>query len=520
MAIGDEIDLAGHDPAALSALKATVEGKRGLAGEAMWGQPVLAVPEPGRLDAAPARSWLGRLFGGGRRSAGGLVSLKDLRERFHAATLADDGDGTVAIGMPFGHVMILTGDQALASNGMVEQALTERMKRQFPAYVDPRLGVRVRVMPATDYGAGSAAVFLGYGVHVPDDTEAQIGRVEMRFAEGEDAVGRPVEPRLPDGRPAGFYRGQTGLAFGADETIAPAVLRDLPGHVLFYLGRSPIDELRKGARGLMLRARFVGEAGADRALPIIEEIAPGVDGLWDGAFRVREGRRLLFELRYSYDARGLRPVVQRPPEGRPALKITGLTVPPTVNGRGIARFWIDEDAEGRLIHSALQRRAVSMVVERGKMRFFDWTERAFRKLDRADLARLNPTVGFTSHSRPVVDATLRERGFGWLPLPLETQFGLSLDGRGAKRAQALDWLDHAGTIELRDGSRLPLSALVPDGTIEASQGRGVLQLQAPTGLFGLSAEAGQYAELSTVALRDGDTVVIGPLVMTYSSGQG
>lgn len=519
MAIGDEIDLAGHDPAALSALKATVDGARGLAGEVMWGKPVLTSPEPGRADPGGGGSLLSRLFGRGGRS-GGLVSLKDLRERFHGATLADDGDGTVAIGMPFGHVMILTGDQAFAANGMVEQALTERMKRQFPAYVDPRAGVRVRVMPATDYGVGSAAVFLGYGVHVPDDTEQPIGRVEVRFAEGDEQVGRPVEPRLPDGRPAAFYRGQTGLAMGADETVAPAVLRDLPAKILFYLGRSPIDELRKGGRGLMLRARFVGEAGADRALPIIEEVAPGVDGLWDGAFRVREGRRLLFELRYSLDARGFRPVPQRPPEGRPALKITGLTVPPTVGGRSVARFWIDEDPDGRLIHSALQRRALSMVVERGKMRFFDWSERAFRKLNRADLARLNPAVGFSSHSRPIVDATLRDRGFGWLPLPLETQFAVTLDGRGARRSQALDWLEFAGTIELRDGSRVALSALVPDVTIEASQGRGVLQLQAPTGLHALSLESGQYTEQSTVALRDGDTVVIGPLVMTYSSGQG
>ena len=99
-------------------------------------------------------------------------------------------------------------------------------------YVDPIVGIRVALYRDAERDDGRLSLFLGQGIFLPTPDEKPIGRVEIALADGS---GQPVQPCLPDGRPAGLYRGQSCLAMADSAERAPAICSLLDDRCHIYL---------------------------------------------------------------------------------------------------------------------------------------------------------------------------------------------------------------------------------------------------------------------------------------------
>ncbi len=224
----------------------------------------------------------------------------------------------------------------------------------------------------------------------------------------------------------------------------------------------------------------------------------------DGAYRLRRDGQAFAEIAYAFDRRPFR-LHGREPAGD-GLHVIGVVDPAHLLPRRPERWWIDVDAAGCLVHSALVRRAASEVFEGTKVRRFDWSRHGYGPTRRVPE---NGTIG----GRPV---HVVEGRFGVIAAP------------GA--AVRLGFAAAAGRTGASTGSTTPSPssrAPAPRGGSRRAAGRSRLRALAGSGrpqgrrhrgrrIAVASAKDGlRFEETDARVLAAGDRVILGPLVLAF-----
>jgi hypothetical protein len=390
---------------------------------------------------APWRPWRKRVAAG---SATRRRSLIQLIETAHDMVEFGTQYGSDAVAVPFTHLVLLGAFTAPLERAARRQ-IEERLRETVGDYVDDLLGVRVLCRNDGDLAADALVLFFGRGVFVPQSGEQPQGEIVIAEA-GPDGAARSEPPLLShdfEPAPAGFYRGQSGLAFGGSPTRVAATCGLLPfdESSFFYLGPA-----RDDSTGLDL-ARPAEESAYFydvRALPADDaEVAFSID------CRHREtGERHLLTLRASRDSR-LSRLHRLPPAGRDYLEIAGIVAPQDPDDGVAPRWWIDLDRDNRLIGVSGVGRATSVLYEHGRLTHYDWQDLRFKpeaaRSHRLERVKLND-------ARHLVLRSAADAAFGYLALPQDGQaVTFQQDWWTQAGSYALDWLDFSGGVERASG---------------------------------------------------------------------
>lgn len=441
-------------------------------------------------------SWLRRLAS---RWSGGRVaprrrarkSLLNLLDAYHDVFSSGTQDGVDNVAVPFSHILYLSGPGGTFGadlDGPIRKQIQDAVQRDFGAYIDDLVGVRVMCDVASHLGREDLLVYFGRGLFVPRDGERPTGRVTVR-----EHGGAAEEPRLPNGQPAGLYRGQTALAFAWSGRKAPAVCEALPfdEHTFFTLGQAsrvasdapPLDLLIE--RGSAGRSYFkTVSAGPD----------PEVDVRW-----VVEADDHVFDVDVIADARPSR-LRREPPGTRPYLEIVGLRAPADTEDEVMDRWWVDLDAGQSLVASGLARRESTIIVEGGRLSRYEWSKFGFEA--GAPAFYLSKAPGTAPH-----DVALRRvdsGAFGYLELPESDMVAVFDRLWWTQNGYWLDWLDFAGGVEGVSGRT--------SGLAEAA-GRRYADVRVPARRSVLGAAAPGPANVRRMPAERGTEFEIGPLLV-------
>ncbi len=173
--------------------------------------------------------------GNSAQSLANILEQPDL-----AMGVVPNGNGFEAVSLPFSHFALLTGFIPEGAKAFQDN-LVNTFMGDYKQFVDPQSGSRVMYRNGNDIPQGEVWLYMGYGVFLPDEEEQIVGCVAIVPENGAEEV---LIPRLPDQKPAAFYRNQTGVAFSYSDTISPAVVERIPKNVLFYLGKLPGSVVR------------------------------------------------------------------------------------------------------------------------------------------------------------------------------------------------------------------------------------------------------------------------------------
>jgi len=530
MAIGDTVDLGAYDPRRYAVLRAgmTLEGaaEHPFDADLMWGKAVFAPPTLTGTQGGEGRKggllgFLKRGGGDGTPSGrGGKRSLKDVLSTWHAAMIVDAGEGPEAMGVPFRDVALLCGqDPAMAS--VMEQKLAGLMLRQFRDMYGEDRAPRVRYFLGRDHDARTLSAFFGYGVFFPDTPgERTVGRIRVRACRDGEPEPDGSPPSLPDGAPAGFYKGQTGLAFSADEAHAPATHPALPPDLVAFVGRLPGDEQARTSSLALQLFPMSAEAAGRGYYTQRGEVARG----FEECFEVFEGRSRVFVVDIALDARTYRLQARHP--GGPALKILGIAPTVGLGGRDVYRWWADVREHGELVGTAMHRRGRSLLVRGRSLRVYDWVKCAFMPSGRtagAAIERIEVAgkrhvalvsdsdeipLGYLACGTARRQVTMADRGDGGDTGPM------SLDAVGA--SVSIEWGDLSKTDLTAAFDDLPLAVIEPDGDLLA------LQAASPGHLFVEREDSGRsrFVEVRDTLLRPGERAAIGPVIVTFERRTG
>ncbi len=419
----------------------------------------------------PATPRLGTRLGAYVLSRSSLLELLDAHHDIETQGAYGERE---AVAVPFSHVILRCGPDGRFSDGFapqIEGEVTERIRAVFGRFVDPLVDVRVRCEEHEALGADDIVVLFGRGVFVPRAGERPVGHVRIH---PRDSTQQGRDICLSDGRTAaGIYRGQRAIAFGNGARACGQVRAAMPegASVSIVPGPPAARAPASGRRGTDSRLQLVpgatsaGLAECRRpgiiarslrhfgllqrlpARPPVEASLPrpvetaDADGAW--SFPVGQA---MLEIEVVIDARPSR-LLAEPPRAGSGYAIAGIAVEPLTGGRGEAsggRWWIDVDAAGQLVGSAMAAKAYSIVVEDGgSVAIYDW-----RRRDWARGTRL-PRFGLDDNG------VLRRRdgaALGYLAAPdhpVKPCFAEEWWTGGAD-AWPLDWLDFAGAIERAD----------------------------------------------------------------------
>ena len=353
-------------------------------------------------------------------------SLLAIMEQRHAIGRQPTANGFETIGIPFPHLLIVTGALEQQYRAEVEDQATAMFQKRWHNYIDPLLGPRARVLTSGDLDAAEIVAFFGVGVFAPASGERPIGRVEVIIP---DQAGR-FQPRLPDGTPAGLYKGQSALAFSASKNATQASveqLRDIPGR--FCLRANPDNAVNP--------YRLEWNRGESASIMPGCDPIPSPPGV-DASFRVRFPTSS-FELHVVDDVRPLR-LLHCPPEHY-GLAIVGV-IEPILAGQRPSRWWIDLDRHGRLIASAMREARFSLVCNAGTVTRWDWTLPGSENRNEGPIGTIITPKG----TRNVLFAP-SNRPFGWLAAPEYSRLASFAPDR--QDDFELDWLDFSGAAEDR-----------------------------------------------------------------------
>jgi len=485
MAVGYPVDLSDADVGRVGLVRAVLAGGAGdlpHGGRAIWNERRFG------LGAAPASDGAGR-------------TIERLLGDFHGAEIVDAGDGPEPVGVPFSHLLVLTGENPETWGSAAAAVLERAIEKQFGRTIDPRVGARVRVLRGRDHDRAMSVCF-GYGVFVPPAGAVPVGAVEIRLIGAADAV--PIVPRLADGEPAAFYPGQRGIVFGDDEALAPATAPGVDPDHAFYLGRLPGDEI-DGSDG-PLALRCLPRPGTTATVAARRLGSADVGDGWDGAFRLERDGRAFADVVYAFDRRPGRLLERDPAAG--ALQVVGVLEPSHLLAQRPERWWIDLDAGGCLVRSALVRRAASEVFEGDRARRFDWSRHGYGPRRRvAD----NGTIG----GRPIRVVEGRFGAVAALGGPVRLGFAAA-----AEVDWRLDWLDHAVTVEPRQGGAVGLASALPaDLVYEIALAPGGLRIGATAGdrrvAVAPAKDGLRFEPREAPVLAPGDRAILGPLVVAW-----
>lgn len=391
-----------------------------------------------------------------------VVSLLTLLDTFHDIVSCGAAAGIEHVATPFSQILLLSGKGGIfdgSRNPSAHKEIEKRILEEFGDYIDEIVGIRVRCEASTMLGANDVASYFGRGIFVPQPGENPVGKLEVR-----SKGGIANSPLLLGRDLAGIYRGQSGVAIGGPGSGIPATSALLPLHSDCYVLIEP------SARAVSNEAPLI--LSIDRSDEVTGEISDhfvdatlfptqDVDMRWD----ILSGETG-FSIDIALDVRPSR-LWTRPPASRPHLEIVGVCMPDAAHTSDVDRWWIDLDAEQKLVRSAMQRRASSVVVEGETVAVYDWRELAF---DRDGWT----TYRLSSMSKEGC-CTLRRADaapLGYLlPPDKETraQFGAKW---WASAGYHLDWMDFSGGVETASGRVKGLAAFAaaefPDARVPAA----------------------------------------------------
>lgn len=353
------------------------------------------------------------------------------------------------VDLPYPNVILLlpqrskeASQEALDYADAATSAVTSAMERTWSRYVDPILGSRARAYPAKLDVAASCLAFMGEGVFAPRPNERPVGWVRVRLESG--AV---RSPSLPDGEPAGLYRGQTQLLFSGDWRVSPAACNDLADYPGAFLVRST----RAADGGPRCGVSFHRLEDVNIAWPLVKPLAPswGDEGVGDAVYKVsfvHEDAQSVFQIEVCADERPSR-LLARKPAGL-AFAIVGVVEPQDEAGRPARRWWfdLDRDRDGLLCSSAMAPARRSVVCSGNSIEGWDWSRPGARAARGREFGWQNGKRG----DEPI-RIVARQRPLGWLRAPRTDEpigYAPATSGDGF----ALDWLDFAGAIEFTGAS--------------------------------------------------------------------
>jgi hypothetical protein len=393
-----------------------------------------------------------------RRSGRGIglrperYGILGLADRFNDVFRVGVGSAGAGVEVPYSHLALVAGFALPKNPEDVAGDVQLKLDSLWRQYVDPIVGIRVALYPDPERDDGRLSLFLGQGVFVPSPDERPIGRVEVTLAEGS---GEPVEPSLPDGRPAGLYRGQFCLAMADSAERSPAICSLLDDRCHIYLLQFKQSNEWRAERvsgGVHLLPLALDTIGAHDTRPDVRGVEPP-EG-YDCAFEIlRDGAHYL-NVRVIRDTQGSALLKHRPRGTDVAYEVIGLLAPDRRSfGRQIDRWWLDLDAEGRLIASASGTPAKTIIFADGAAETYLWRTNRFQAA--SDPAFFVEPCRIGDRDRTIVGRADRS-ALGFL-IPPATPRNVGFDGITRGLFQ-LDWLDYAGAVEPVLGEPVRLAA--------------------------------------------------------------
>jgi hypothetical protein len=445
--------------------------------------------------------------------AGGLWngknSLKKLMERWNAVTVIDGGSGPEVISVPFPHVAIVTGADVGGAAADAAKELEELISRAWGSYLDKEIGPKVQYLRGNFFDDTTLSVFFGYGIHLPDGQQPQ-GRVQIRLLDPDWEPIKEFDLRFSSGASAGFYQRQSGIVFGGDETRTAVSSLDLPPDVLFFLGTLP--RKRVPARPQLI-CRPLSRDSRDGWEPAVNANA---DEMWDGSFHVLKNAKPFAAIDYMFDARPGRLWSKLPPG--PAVSIVGVSAPAVWNGQQVRRWWIDLDDQDILVPCAAMPRKSSLIVQGRRLRGYNWHQYAARRDRGAGVAELLSQKAFVDERRDVL-AARNGHSFGHVGCDGKGVFAFEPAVARGSNPLLLDWLAHAVTLELEDGSTANgLAAANVDAHVEFTGRSDSLRLSCRGRALGRPDGQGGFQHASDLQLAPGGRAAIGPLVIEFKGG--
>jgi hypothetical protein len=396
------------------------------------------------------RSWLWNLWFAmtlrWRRSGRGIglrperYGILGLADRFNDVFRVGVGSAGAGVEVPYPHLALIAGFPLLMNPEDVAGDLQLQLDSLWRQYVDPIVGMRVALYRDAERDDGRLALFLGQGVFLPTPDEKPIGRVEIALASDS---GQSVEPCLPDGRPAGLYRGQSCLAIADRAERAPATcsLLDDPCHIYllqFQHSNEWRDERVSG--GVHLLPQAIGTVGAHDIRPDVRGIAPP-EG-YDCAFEILRDGTPYLNVRVIRDTQGSA-LLKHPPGKEAIYEVIGLLAPDRRSfGRQIDRWWIDLDIEGCLISSASGATVKTIIFAGSAAETYLWRTNRFQA--GSDPAFFVERCRIAGRDRTFIGRADR-KALGFLvPPPVSRNVGFDGVTNGLFQ---LNWLDYAGAVE-------------------------------------------------------------------------
>jgi hypothetical protein len=352
--------------------------------------------------------------------------------------------GSETVEVAFQHVYFVSGPDGVCDKGIdpgLESRVAASLMSSLKGYYDPAWGIRAGCLVRETLATNDVEMILGSGVFVPRPGERPVGWLRY-YPDARDRA-HFIEPALPDGRPAGIYKGQAGLAFGAGAGRFPADLDlGLADETSLFFSLSKAVEGDQD-RGFKVELGVAGERSVRPVPQPADDVPPDVDSAWRIIFSGVSQPPGHFEL--CADGRRSRLHHTRTPRCNTAIEKIRIDL--GAFSGGVDRFWIDFDHRNRLAASALQHVQTSLV----------WDN-----LDRRDYA-----YGWTGSSSPFraagrigmivksVDGAVEiaradEQALGYLELPEHPQQAIFADEFQTLDGFHLDWLDECGRISISD----------------------------------------------------------------------
>jgi hypothetical protein len=500
MPIGDVADLVEHGTESRLVVRATAvmeTPQAALDFERLWSETVFQELPVDTDVTAPGGLWNGR------------SSLKKLMERRHAVAIIDGGSGPEAIGVPFPHVAIVTSSDGGGAAADVAIELEDRMRLAWEGYLDNAVGPKVQYLRGNLHDEKTMSVFFGYGIYLPDGQQPQ-GRVRVQLLDSQGEPTKSFDLTLSSGASAGFYREQSGIVFGGDETRTAVSSLDLPPDVLFFLGTLP--RKRPSARPQLI-CRPLRRDNTDRWEPLAN---PNADEAWDGSFHVLKNSQPFATVDYIFDGRAGR-LWSKLPSG-PAFAIVGIASPSSVNGTVVRRWWIDLDDQDVLLPCAAMPRKSSLIVQGRRLKGYDWQQYTTRRDRGAGVSEIHPGRLFADEKRDVL-AARNGHSFGYVECGGRGVFAFDPAAARGPNTRLLDWLARAMTLELEGGKTVNgLAAANTDTHVEFIGQIDSLKLRCRGRGLGRPVEQGGFQQTGELQLARGGRAAIGPLIIEFHGG--
>lgn len=367
--------------------------------------------------------------------------------------------GSETVEVAHRHVFFMSGPGGVCDPALdpgIEGRLANSLMSSLKGYFDPEAGIRAGCMANEAAAAEQAAMYLGPGVFVPRPGERPIGWV--RYFPDPKNRSSFVEPLLADGRPAGIYKGQQGLAFGGGARRFPA---DLALGLEEETGLLIALQKAAGAKGGVEASLVVSGDRQVRPEPQLAQDAPEeADRAWRISFF--GAHRPPGRLEVCADARPSR--LHLNPSSRCNAAIVRLSIDLTRFGKPVDRFWIDFDRGNRLCASALQHVKTSLVWDdRDRREYaYDWGggPAPFRAPGRIGMS-------VRADGDTVEIARADGRPLGYLALPDRPQQAIFADESQVLQGFHLDWLDECGRISI-GGRVMPLGQAHADAGVDVT----------------------------------------------------